>query len=157
QGTVVRSFIRSARATSRKGPLKIGYFGRLDWSKGPDLLAQALARIPSADVRVDIFAIRQPTADVRSDQLLAAQSLKDKRLRVLEAVPPDKVTETMAQYDLVAVPSRWLETGPLVALEAFAAGVPVLGAKLGGIAELLRDGIDGILVAPDDADAWASA
>jgi glycosyltransferase involved in cell wall biosynthesis len=49
-----------------------------------------------------------------------------------------------------------LETGPLVALEAFAAGVPVLGANLGGIAELVRDGVDGILVAPDDPVAWAT-
>ena len=63
----------------------------------------------------------------------------------------------MADYDLIAVPSRWLETGPLVALEAFAAGVPVLGANLGGIAELVRDGVDGVLVAVDDPAAWAAA
>ena len=63
----------------------------------------------------------------------------------------------MAEYDLVAIPSRWLETGPLVALEAFAAGVPVLGANLGGIAELVRSGIDGLLVQADDAVAWAAA
>jgi glycosyltransferase involved in cell wall biosynthesis len=63
----------------------------------------------------------------------------------------------MAEYDLVAIPSRLLETGPLVALEAFAAGVPVLGADLGGIAELVRSGIDGFLVPPDDAAAWAAA
>src|SRR5262249_29413820 len=52
---------------------------------------------------------------------------------------------------------RWLETGPLVALEAFAAGVPVLGADLGGIAELVRSGVDGFLVPPDDAAGWAAA
>jgi glycosyltransferase involved in cell wall biosynthesis len=63
----------------------------------------------------------------------------------------------MAGYDLIAVPSRWLESGPLVVLEAFAAGVPVLGACLGGVAELVRDGVDGVLVAPDDAPAWAAA
>jgi glycosyltransferase involved in cell wall biosynthesis len=50
-----------------------------------------------------------------------------------------------------------METGPLVLLEAFAAGVPVLGAHLGGIAELVRDGVDGVLVAPDDFSAWAGA
>ena len=42
-------------------------------------------------------------------------------------------------------------------LEAFAAGVPVLGADLGGIAELVRSGIDGFLVPADDAAAWAAA
>src|SRR5439155_8847181 len=73
------------------------------------------------------------------------------------AVAPDEVVGVMAEYDLVAIPSRWLETGPLVVLEAFAAGVPVLGADLGGIAELVRSGIDGLLVPSDDAVAWAAA
>ena len=73
------------------------------------------------------------------------------------AVAPERVIGIMADYDLIAIPSRCLETGPLVALEAFAAGVPVLGANLGGIAELVRDGVDGILVAPDDPSAWAAA
>jgi glycosyltransferase involved in cell wall biosynthesis len=44
-----------------------------------------------------------------------------------------------------------------VVLEAFAAGVPVIGANLGGIAELVRDGVNGILIAPDDVAAWAAA
>ena len=60
----------------------------------------------------------------------------------------------MRAYDFVAIPSRWLETGPLVALEAFAAGTPVLGARLGGIAELVSDEIDGVLVPPNDPIAW---
>jgi glycosyltransferase involved in cell wall biosynthesis len=76
-------------------------------------------------------------------------------LAVNAPILPDAVIDTMADYDLVAIPSRCLETGPLVALEAFAAGVPVLGADLGGIAELVRSGADGILVAVDDPEAWA--
>lgn len=61
----------------------------------------------------------------------------------------------MQSYDLVAIPSRCLETGPLVVLEAFAAGTPVLGARLGGIAELVTHNVDGILIPPDDPSAWA--
>jgi glycosyltransferase involved in cell wall biosynthesis len=140
----------------RRGPLRIGYFGRIDRAKGPDLLARALRMIPDALVQVDIFAIRQA---VGSDQIydwLAAHAQQDSRLTLRTAVAPDKVVGVMADYDLIAVPSRGLETGPLVALEAFAAGVPVVGANLGGIAELVRDGVDGILVAPDDAAAWAA-
>jgi glycosyltransferase involved in cell wall biosynthesis len=63
----------------------------------------------------------------------------------------------LSGYDLVAVPSQWLETGPLVVLEAFAAGRPVIGSALGGIADKVRDGIDGLLVTPyDSAEAWAT-
>jgi glycosyltransferase involved in cell wall biosynthesis len=65
------------------------------------------------------------------------------------------VADSMSSFDLIAVPSRWLETGPLVVLEAFAAGVPVLGSDLGGIAESVRNGVDGALVRPGDIDAWS--
>jgi glycosyltransferase involved in cell wall biosynthesis len=138
------------------GPLKIAYFGRLDRAKGPDLLASALKMIPKALVHVDIYAIRQTGGPDQVYDWLAAQAREDPRLTLRTDIAPEKVVGVMADYDLIAVPSRCLETGPLVALEAFGAGVPVLGANLGGIAELVRDGVDGILVPPDDAAAWAA-
>jgi len=62
------------------------------------------------------------------------------------------------QYDALVVPSQWLETGPIVVYEAFAAQRPVLGSDLGGIAELVNDGEDGLLVSPaDNPDRWAQA
>ena len=148
----------SPRATGgQRGPLRIAYFGRIDHAKGPDLLARALKLIPKARVQVDIFAVRQAGGPDQLYDWLAAQAHLDSRLTLRAAVASDEVIGVMADYDLIAVPSRWLETGPLVVLEAFAAGVPVLGADLGGIAELVHNGIDGILVPPDDTVAWAAA
>jgi glycosyltransferase involved in cell wall biosynthesis len=144
-------------ARDRRGPMRIAYFGRIDHAKGPDLLARALKIIPKVPVQVDIFAIHQAGRPDPIYDWLAAQVQEDSRLTLRTAVAPDKVVGVMAEYDFVAIPSRWLETGPLVALEAFAAGVPVLGADLGGIAELVRNGIDGFLVPPDDAAALAAA
>ena len=46
----------------------------------------------------------------------------------------------LAGFDMLAVPSQWQETGPLVVFEAQALGVPVLGSDLGGIAELITPG-----------------
>jgi glycosyltransferase involved in cell wall biosynthesis len=140
----------------QSGPLKIAYFGRIDAAKGPDLLARALQLMPQALVKVDIFGVRFAAGPDDVYDLLAAHAQKDPRLTLRAAVEPEKVVGVMVDYDLIAVPSRSLETGPLVALEAFAAGVPVLGANAGGVAELVRDGVDGILVAPDDAAAWAA-
>jgi glycosyltransferase involved in cell wall biosynthesis len=48
--------------------------------------------------------------------------------------------------------------GPVVVLEAFAAGVPVVGSALGGVEEKITDGVDGLLVRPHDSvRAWADA
>ena len=131
-----------------KTPLKLAYFGRIDPAKGVDLLVRALALIPTADVRLDLFAVDQ-SSDNAQLQWIAAQAARDSRICLRPAVAPEDVQTAMTAYDLIAIPSRWLETGPLVALEAFAAGTPVLGANLGGIAELVRNEIDGFLVAPE--------
>jgi len=144
-------------ARGQREPLRIAYFGRIDRAKGPDLLARALKLIPKVPVLVDIFAARQTAGPDQVYDGLAAQAQADSRLTLRTAIAPDGVIGVMADYDLIAVPSRGLETGPLVVLEAFAAGVPVLGADLGGIAELVHNGMDGFLVPADNAAAWAAA
>src|SRR5262249_6444413 len=55
---------RPARVTADPSrPLSIAYFGRVDHSKGPDLLVSALSLIPEADVLLDIYAVRQPGSE----------------------------------------------------------------------------------------------
>ncbi len=55
------------------------------------------------------------------------------------------------------VPSRWYENQPLTVLESLGAGVPVIASSLGGLPEIVRDGIDGWVVPPDDPAALAAA
>src|SRR5262249_5665529 len=85
---------------------------------------------------------------------LAAQ---DARITFSAPVPHDQVVALLKQYHLLAVPSRWLETGPLVVLESFAAGTPVMGSNLGGIAELVRHQVNGLVLDSDDISAWPEA
>jgi glycosyltransferase involved in cell wall biosynthesis len=138
------------------GVLRLGYFGRLDPAKGIDILIDALRRIPEAPLLLDIFAVRQAGSESHARRL-ERRAASDRRIAFRAALPPDAVREAMRAYDIVAVPSRSFETGPLVVLEAFDAGTPVLGARLGGVAELVVDGIDGVLVPPEKPAAWASA
>lgn len=157
QGLVQTVAAPEPREVARAGvPLRIGYFGRIDPTKGVHVLIQALAAIPEVPVRLDIHGVIQPGAERRVDAL-RAMAAGDARVRFLEPLPMDAVPGAMAAHDFIAVPSRWLETGPLVVLEAFAAGVPVLGSRLGGIAELVRDHVDGELLPVGDPLAWASA
>ena len=136
--------------------LQVGFFGRLDRSKGIDTLIDALRLIPEAPVRLQIFSVPQPGSEAYAREL-DRRAAADARIGFQPALPPDAVPAAIGCCDIVAVPSRGLETGPLVVLEAFAAGVPVLGSRLGGIAELVEDEVDGILLSPDAASAWAAA
>src|SRR5262249_47807235 len=138
------------------GVLRLGYFGRLDRTKGVDLLIEALRLVPDAKVRLDVYGVIQLGSEAYAAELNCAAAA-DQRVSMHPALPSDRVVDTMRACDAVAVPSRWLETGPLVVLESFAAGTPVIGTRLGGISELVTDGLDGMLVAPDDPVAWSLA
>ena len=134
-------------------PLKVGFFGRLDPAKGAHLLIEALERESRLPVQLTIFGIEQQGAYLPYRSALRKRASADPRITLRSALPHALVTAAMQQQDVIAVPSLVLETGPLVVLEAFAAGIPVLGSRLGGIAELVSDGLNGRLVEPNPG-AW---
>lgn len=144
---------RGAKPETR-GTLKLAFFGRLDATKGVDTLIKACRLRPDLDLNLTIFGICQPGAEdfVASLHDLASG---DRRIQFEAPVQGQDVVSKMAEFDCVCVPSVWLETGPLVVYEAFGAGVPVLGSRLGGIAELVRDQTDGLLIEPGNPSAWA--
>ena len=69
----------------------------------------------------------------------------------------DELPKLLAGARAVLLPSRWYEGAPRVILEAYAAGVPVVGSRIGGLPSLIEDGESGLLVPLDDVGAWASA
>jgi glycosyltransferase involved in cell wall biosynthesis len=144
-------------SSARAGALRVVFLGRLDPTKGVDILLRAMRAMPEAQVAVDIYGIAQGEAGRAYEANLRAMVKADARITFHNPVPAGRVVETLRAYDVLAVPSQWLETGPMVVLEAFAAGVPVLGSQLGGIAELVRDEVDGLLVPSADVGAWSMA
>ena len=63
---------------------------------------------------------------------------------------------TIKQADLLVCPSLWAEPFGLSAIEAMAAGIPVISSNLGGPAETIADGIDGYLLPPGDISALSN-
>lgn len=134
--------------------LKIAFLGRLDPIKGVDVLIKALRTDPQLPIRLDIYGVSQGAAGDAYQQELQNLAQEDPRLSFKFPVPGEKVVKILAGYDLLAVPSQCLETGPMVVLEAFAAGIPVIGSNLGGIAELVEHEVNGLLVAHNSVEAW---
>ena len=63
----------------------------------------------------------------------------------------------LADLDVLVCPSIWFENGPTIAIEAQAVGTPVIGSRIGNLAELIVDGVTGRLLPPGDEVAWAAA
>ena len=135
-------------------PLRLGFVGTLVWHKGADLLIEAVRRLPADAVDVRIFGDLGVFPGYVRTLEAAAAGLP---VRFMGPFDHDRAAGVFSQIDVLAVPSRWLENSPLVIHEAFMAGVPVIGADIGGIADLLADGRGGLLVPPDDAGALAEA
>lgn len=72
-------------------------------------------------------------------------------------VDASEVPGLLRRARALVVPSLWYEGQPRVIVEAFAAGVPVLASRIGGLPELVEEGVNGHLVEPGDEEMWRAA
>lgn len=145
------------QTAARSECCRIAFLGRIHPTKGIDVLMDAVLAEPELALELDIYGVvaEAEGRDLRAE--LVARAAGDGRIRFLEPRSGPEIRDVLGAYNLVAVPSQWLETGPLVVYEAFGAGVPVLGSNLGGIAELVQNETDGLLVEPGSVQAWQNA
>lgn len=146
---------RRPRPLAGRRETVIGFLGRLEPYKGADLLVRALALLP-ADLPVHL-RIAGVGVDVAFARRLEAAARRDSRIQLVGLVEHEEVPTFLDDIDVLAVPSRYMETGPIVVQEARALGIPVMGADLGGISERVHDGVDGWLLPFDDPGPWAEA
>jgi len=135
-------------ARALRGPT-IGYVGRLSPEKGPDTLVRALPAIPGAT------AVLYGTGPMDAQLRALATELGVSDRMVLAGFAAD-VRRWLPTFDVLVMPSRREGFG-LAAVEAMLARVPVVATDVGGVREVLDDGVTGRLVAPDDPAAIAAA
>lgn len=151
-----RGALRPVRTSS--DALRFGFLGRWDPVKGVHLLVEAFRRLPKPlPVELRILAVSAGVDSEEYREAVRRSAGGDPRIYFLPDAHNRGSTEFLASIDALIVPSQWLETGPLVVLEAFAAGVPVIGSNLGGIKELVSHERDGLLVSHADVTAWTAA
>lgn len=147
-----------ARAGGDGQPVVFGYFGNLTPWKGTEVLLQAAKLLRDREVdfelRVHGGAPFQGADFVeRIDTLFEELSPAVARLG---AYRPDDIPALMAEVDWVVVPSVWWENAPLVIAEAFQHGRPVIATGVGGMAEAVRDRVDGLHVRRNDPVSLAT-
>ncbi len=126
------------------------YLGRLSREKGVSTLIEAVRRGP------DLPLVILGGGPLKESLEKEAASMPT-RVRFEGYLSGDELHDCIRGAAFVIVPSEWYENLPYAVLESFALGKPVLGARIGGIPEMVRDGETGTLFEPGDVDDLAAA
>jgi glycosyltransferase involved in cell wall biosynthesis len=131
--------------------VRVAYFGQVKRHKGIEVLVKAWARLQASRPRqLRIFGWDEGEETFGHTLRAKLAGLPDVTWE--EPVSREALWPVLSQTDIVVVPSVWLENSPNVILEAQAMGVPVIGARIGGIPELVRHEENGLLVTPGDVE-----
>jgi glycosyltransferase involved in cell wall biosynthesis len=125
-------------------------------SKGVDLLLRAFAGLPPGSATLSIFGGFASYHGDDSYRRRVAPLLDQGHVTVHGALPHERVAEAFSAIDVLVVPSIWLENAPFVIREAFVAGRPVVATGHGGMAEMVRHGVSGLLFKPGSVESLRS-
>jgi glycosyltransferase involved in cell wall biosynthesis len=150
------AFADAPRPQPASACVDVAYAGVLRPGKGVHLLIAAFAQ--AAPPTATLFIVGEPQNAEYAAQLVAqAQALQiAERVRFVGKVSQRELAAYFARARVAALPS-FSEGLPRVVLEAMLTGTPVIGTRVGGIPELIRDGETGWLIPPDDVPALADA
>lgn len=133
----------------------VTFLGVMDVHKGPSTLLDAfVASVSRQGFRLDMIGeggIRGSIAQRVSRLGLG------KRIRVHGFLPRKELDGVLDRTAALVVPSEWLENAPLVILEAFSMGIPVIGSNIGGIPELVGEQSGSLLFRAGDKQSLADA
>ena len=138
------------RASFAMNGTTLAFAGRLTAQKALDVALDALARVDD----VTLLIAGDGTIAVARSRRRAVELGLGSRVRFLGAVPRERIVELFRAADASILSSSW-ENFPHTVVESLAAGTPVLATATGGVAEVVRDGENGLLVPSGDPEALA--
>jgi glycosyltransferase involved in cell wall biosynthesis len=124
------------------------FLGRLSEEKGLITLLTA-----AQQANVPLYIVGEGPMRTTLEIIIAQDKLTQVRLAGYLAGPA--LAQAIARARFTVVPSEWYEVFGQIIIESFARGKPVVATAVGGIPEIVDDGVDGLLVPPGDATALA--
>ena len=129
----------------------LAFAGRLTAQKALGIAFEALAAVD------DVALLIAGDGDERAPlERRAAELGLGERVRFLGPQPRERVVELFRAADATILSSSW-ENFPHTVVEALSAGTPVLATRVGGVAEVVQDGVNGLLVDAGDSAALAAS
>ena len=130
-----------------EGKRRVLFVGRFDRQKGTDVLLAALSQLQDS-----AFGYLVGDTVLGDDALTSMPP----NARTTGWLSPSEIEAFYQSADIVVVPSRWEGFG-LIAVEAMRAGLPVIASRVGGLPEIVEDGVTGLLIPPEDTAALVNA
>lgn len=150
-GINVTGFEEFVRDYSDRRPITIGYIGSLAPHKGCHVLVDAFCKLGNSDACLKLYGNPNEFPDYVADLHAAAKG--NDAIEFCGTFLNAKIAEVLSGIDILVVPSVWYENTPLVIYSAFAAKCPVIASDFPGMSEVVRDGWNGLLFEPGNADA----
>ncbi|MFT5233547.1 MAG: glycosyltransferase involved in cell wall biosynthesis [Candidatus Krumholzibacteriia bacterium] len=134
------------------------YFGRISHEKGMRVLLDTQAlwekKHAAGELNQAPLTLRIAGSGPCDGNLKARLALlKLKQVEVLGPLEQPELLAALSRAQLSIIPSKCYENAPMAALESMAVGVPVVGTELGGVPEMIQDGINGAVVSVQDPEA----
>lgn len=137
----------------------VGVIGRLTPIKGHKYFLQALAKVNRVIPRVRALIVGEASSGkekyAEELKILARRLSLDKYVEFIGR--ENNVPKVLSRLDVLVLPTVTQEAFGRVLIEAGACGVPVIATKVGGIVDIIQDGVNGILIEPGDSADLASA
>jgi glycosyltransferase involved in cell wall biosynthesis len=139
------------RASFGMDRLTLAFAGRLTAQKSLGLALRAISQVDGVDLLIAGEGDeRAPLEDA------AAKLALSERVRFLGPLARDRVIDLFRAADAAILSSSW-ENFPHAVVEALAAGTPVIATRAGGVAEVVHDEVNGLIVPADDVEALGAA
>ncbi len=136
------------------GRFRFGFIGTLVEHKGVHVAVQAMNLLKDLDADLSIHGDERIFPGyVRGLRRVS----RNPSVRFAGGFEHGQLPGILSGLDALIVPSLWYENSPLTIHEAFLAGIPVIASDMGGMAELVEDGVSGLRFRPGDADDLARA
>ncbi len=129
------------------------YFGRLSREKGILTLIKAYQ---NAKVECPLYIVGNGPMKKKIEQLIEQLHIKDK-VKLLGFKSGNELNSLVKRSLCVCLPSEWYENGPYSIMEAMASGKPTIVSKIGGLPEMVEDGINGYVREAGDINGFADA
>lgn len=139
---------------------RFGFFGQINPFKGLDVVLRALNDMKPEERKQIVLEVHGANLEQQTPEFqekiekLRAPLIEEGVVQWVGPYQPHELRDRMAGVDWVVVPSIWWENSPMVIQEAFSLSRPLVGSDIGGMAEKIKNNINGIHVSTRNSHDW---